>query len=166
MMTDKLNPLKHISTQELHDELERRRIESTKIKVHDELEKVKAWAPSPTGLWKVTTEGDCEGRSTKDLGIHEGHIADIAFALSNQVFYKLCFSPAKIVDIHNVRDIRDVSISLDIGSKTWDLKPDDRVSVISSFLHSSLSRRLYDVRVGSDYAAVLLQKIPEGNRDE
>ncbi|WCK57226.1 hypothetical protein PP175_28980 (plasmid) [Aneurinibacillus sp. Ricciae_BoGa-3] len=41
------------------------------------------------GVWKVTTEGDEEGRTTKDLGTHSGNIFDIVKKLSDQSFYKL-----------------------------------------------------------------------------
>ena len=36
--------------------------------------KINAPYDNPFGIWHVTTEGDCEGRSTRDLGIHEGYI--------------------------------------------------------------------------------------------
>ena len=39
------------------------------------------WADSPVGWWNVTTEGDVEGHTTKQLGIHYGHVAEIAFSL-------------------------------------------------------------------------------------
>ena len=45
----------------------------------------------PVGLWHVTTEGDCEGRSVKDLGYHKGHIIDIAHKLSGENYYSLHF---------------------------------------------------------------------------
>lgn len=47
---------------------------------------------NPIGYWRVTTEGDCEGRSTTVLGIFYGHIADIARAFTNRVMYKLEFT--------------------------------------------------------------------------
>lgn len=43
------------------------------------------------GVWSVTTEGDEEGRTTKDLGIHEGYIDEIAFALADKAMYRLYF---------------------------------------------------------------------------
>lgn len=43
------------------------------------------------GLWRVTTEGDVEGRSTRQLGIHEGYLEDIAFSLAAQACYVLTF---------------------------------------------------------------------------
>lgn len=47
--------------------------------------------PSPIGWWKVTTEGDCEGRTTKQLGEHFGHVAEIAFELGHNGGYVLEF---------------------------------------------------------------------------
>ena len=45
------------------------------------------------GLWEVTTEGDCEGKSTRKLGVYEGFIDDIAFALVGSCCYSLRFKP-------------------------------------------------------------------------
>lgn len=42
---------------------------------------IQKWSDSPVGWWKVTTEGDCEGRTTEQLGTHYGHVAEIAFSL-------------------------------------------------------------------------------------
>lgn len=49
----------------------------------------------PEGLWCVTTQGDEEGRTTRQLGTHEGHIVDIAYKLSGEVNYDLNFRPVK-----------------------------------------------------------------------
>lgn len=44
------------------------------------------------GVWAVSTEGDCEGTSApKDLGIHEGYIDEIAFALADKAMHELYF---------------------------------------------------------------------------
>jgi hypothetical protein len=61
---------------------------------------------SPVGLWKVTTEGDCEGRSTKNLGVHRGHICEIAMALSGATFYSLDFQPVPEPSMPKARDVR------------------------------------------------------------
>lgn len=52
------------------------------------------WSESPIGWWKVTTEGDVEGRSTTQLGTHYGHIAEIALSLKG-CCYSLLFEKAK-----------------------------------------------------------------------
>lgn len=49
------------------------------------------WSESPVGWWDVTTEGDCEGRSITQLGIHYGHVAEIAFSLGGSGGYSLRF---------------------------------------------------------------------------
>ena len=46
----------------------------------------------PYGVWKVTTEGDCEGRSIKQLGIHEGYVDEIALCLADKNSYSLEFT--------------------------------------------------------------------------
>ena len=46
---------------------------------------------SPVGCWRVTTEGDCEDKTTNDLGTHYGHICEIALGLAGAAFYKLHF---------------------------------------------------------------------------
>ena len=48
---------------------------------------------SPIGWWKVTTEGDCEGRTINTIGTFYGHVAEIAFANRLQSGYSLCFEP-------------------------------------------------------------------------
>jgi hypothetical protein len=50
---------------------------------------------NPIGWWKVTTEGDCEGRSTDTLGTFYGHVAEIAFANRKKSSYSLRFEPVK-----------------------------------------------------------------------
>ena len=45
----------------------------------------------PYGLWEVSTEGDCEGRSVRKLGIFRGNYQDIAFALADKCYYVLWF---------------------------------------------------------------------------
>ena len=42
------------------------------------------------GVWRVTTEGSVEGR-TRHLGVHEGYLEDIAFALATSARYVLSF---------------------------------------------------------------------------
>lgn len=36
------------------------------------------------GTFKVTTEGDCEGKSVRHLGTFTGYIDEIAFALADK----------------------------------------------------------------------------------
>lgn len=54
----------------------------------------------PMGLWSVTTEGDCEGRTTKQLGEHVGNIFDIAKQLAGQSYYQLSFKRKSHITKH------------------------------------------------------------------
>jgi hypothetical protein len=83
---------------------------------------------SPHGVWHVTTEGDCEGRSTKDLEVHEGYIDDIAFALAGAAYYKLKFKPVDVKALSRKPCLgTEVHVSLSIESKTWGTKDFERL---------------------------------------
>lgn len=95
---------------------------------------------SPVGWWKVTTEGDEEGRSTEDLGVYYGHVAEIAFHLADKVFYKLEFSPesgnpppAKHPTYEAKK--KSVWISLDSESNTYGMSPEARALWFTKWLN-------------------------------
>lgn len=90
------------------------------------------------GLWNVTTEGDCEGRSVRNLGTYEGNIDEIAFALADKCFYCLTF---KAINPHDYKldmtpKSKTVDIQLDIGSGTWDMKPKDRAIAVGGLMQN------------------------------
>lgn len=72
----------------------------------------KSWL-NPEGYWKVTTEGDCEGRSTNVLGIFYGHFVDIALALAENCMYRLEFEkiPDEKVFLPKKKTREEVAIS-------------------------------------------------------
>jgi hypothetical protein len=114
---------------------------------------------SPVGWWKVTTEGDCEGRTTRDLGIFYGHIVDIAAGLANKCTeYSLQFEPAS-VDIPEVKE-RYTDISLCIGSGTWDMKPEDRAKWMQEFFAKAETKCEYSEIKPSYYAAISIKVKP------
>lgn len=95
---------------------------------------------SPVGWWKVTTEGDCEGRTTTQLGEYYGHVAEIAFHLADKCYYKLTFDA-----IDNRETIigldkdwqateKTVWIGLGIESGTWNMTPEFRAKYIKDWL--------------------------------
>lgn len=47
-------------------------------------------------IWQVTTEGDCEGRSVKNLGYFVGGVDEIAMHLANQCSYSLRFNKIEV----------------------------------------------------------------------
>ena len=93
---------------------------------------------SPIGWWKVDTEGDCEGRSTRQLGEHFGHVAEIALHLADQAGYTIQFhpilnrAPCKRVMLQAARN--RVWISLDIQSNTWGMDHETRAKWIGNWM--------------------------------
>lgn len=85
------------------------------------------------GTFKVTTEGDCEGRSTRDLGIHTGYIDQIAFALADKCFYTLNFTlvEPKSLDLTPKKDT--VKISLDTESGAWEFNSKEAMAYFKDF---------------------------------
>lgn len=113
---------------------------------------------SSYGLWKVTTEGDCEGKTIRNLGTYEGNISDIAFYLKNKCEYSLQFSPAKDIKIKpcDVTHYGYVNISLDIDSGTWNMSPEDRVNYFKVLLNTENREDVIIVEPGQYYASVKL----------
>ncbi len=110
---------------------------------------------SAFGLWKVTTEGDDEGRTVKDLGMHIGWVDDIAFALSGACFYSLKFEKQKdLIEDYNSKNPPVASIVLDIRSGTWDMDAGKRIVWFKNFFRS----RAVDVQAGQNYASVLIRR--------
>ena len=62
------------------------------------------------GTWTVTTEGDCEGLSTRHLGTYTGKISEIAKQLAHCSYYSLHFSPVNDQRMEN-KDRKQVNIS-------------------------------------------------------
>lgn len=115
---------------------------------------------NPVGVWEVTTEGDCGGRSTKNLGIWKGHVAEIAFYLADKCYYKLEFKSMKgkrtigkniPEKIETTR--KSVWISFSIESKTWDMKPEVRASWVADFLDAKDQIDVFDYYGGVRYYA-------------
>lgn len=118
----------------------------------------------PVGVWNVTTEGDCEGRTTENLGTHKGHIADIARELADQAYYGLYFARVKTDEIPVPRPSKAVSVTvhLDIASGTWNLDQDKRVAYFKEMMKS---RKDVSVAKSTSYASVTLTLKPKRKVD-
>jgi hypothetical protein len=136
-----------------------------------EIELKKATGPRlydlPLGKWHVTTEGDCEGRSVVSLGLHDGHIVDIAKAFSGHAMYGLHF-----VSIHDrdpsamnteprqyqlapTAERAKVWVGLPISTGTWDLVGDERIAWFKAFLARPRPEAPFDV-TGTHFSGVEL----------
>lgn len=87
---------------------------------------------STYGLWNVTTEGDVEGRSTIQLGTHEGHIDEIALHLAKKCYYSLTFKLVELLPTFEPAK-KKVNVQLDIESGTWDMTKDGLVAKMKEF---------------------------------
>jgi hypothetical protein len=114
---------------------------------------------NPFGMWKVTTEGDVEGKTTRDLGTHEGNLDDIAFMLGGKVGYTLEFRrvyPEK--QLGETPPVSKVHVSLaDAGLAS--LPPAERAKYFSDMLID----RPCIVSEGQYYDSVVLT-MPEERR--
>ncbi len=107
--------------------------ELTKRKTEASLKVDSNWADSPVGLWKITTEGDCEGRTIDHIATEEGHIGDLALKYAGYAMYQLNFTKAYGTP-RPPKERNQVMISLDIKSKTWDMNKEQRAAAIQKFL--------------------------------
>jgi len=82
------------------------------------------------GWWKVTTEGDCEGRTVKDLGIYQGYVDEIALSLGDKAYYKLMFEVANDPTTTRKAVVSEVNVSFGIDSGTWDMSKHERINYI------------------------------------
>lgn len=120
------------------------------------MNKTVVFPTSTYGLWRVTTEGDCEGRSVRDLGTYEGHIDDIAFKLASQAYYSLRFSVVNPSMRSMVPTGTKVQISLDIDTVTgtWDLHGKERAKAFAHWFKRN--GREVTVGDGQYYACIEL----------
>lgn len=110
------------------------------------------------GEWEITTEGDCEGRSVRNLGIFEGYIDEIAFALADKACYVLQFSRVqKNIPLDMTPKRNKVNIMLNIDSGTWDMKNEERIDYFKNLFKD----RDIEVLNGTSYASVIISSEQE-----
>ncbi|GAV11393.1 hypothetical protein [Paenibacillus sp. NAIST15-1] len=63
---------------------------------------------NPLGKWRISTEGDCEGRSKKQLGDYTGNLLDIVKQLSNQAFYSLDCERVEYLHTEHKKESKEV----------------------------------------------------------
>lgn len=109
------------------------------------------------GTWKVTTEGDVEGRSTVQLGVFTGYVDEIAFHLADKCFYTLQFEPVENpATIKYYPKRNEVNVSFGIDSDTWNMSPKTRAKFWSSVIDTSRSGLDTRVTPGTFYASAVL----------
>lgn len=96
--------------------------------------KIKAPYDNPFGVWHVTTEGDCEGRSTRDLGIYEGYIDEIALALADKCYYSLYFVAVNIHSLNMTPTRKTVDVTFGVNSGTWAMTSKECVTAVKEVM--------------------------------
>lgn len=74
---------------------------------------------NPYGTWHVTTEGDIEGKSIRDLGTFTGYVDEIALHLADKCLYSLTFEKVQPISEY-IPKKREVNVQFDIESGTWE----------------------------------------------
>lgn len=85
------------------------------------------------GTFKVTTEGDAEGRSARNLGIYRGFIDEIAFALADKCYYSLSFSPVVVEELDTTPTRDTVNISLELDNDLFSMNLTETKSFFQEF---------------------------------
>jgi hypothetical protein len=108
----------------------------------------------PYGTWNVTTEGDVEGRSTINLGTYTGFVDEIALHLADECYYSLRFE--KVETFKEFKPKMDqVSVSFDINSGSWDMKPKERAEAARELLKN----RPVTIKDGQYYASFVISGV-------
>lgn len=109
----------------------------------------------PYGVWGVKTEANFEGRGTIDLGVYQGYIDEIAFALADKQMYALHFTKFDLKLPIPKTTPEKVNVVLDVESGLW--AKDDDESLVEHF-KQMLSTRDVDVETSCIYGAVTLKR--------
>lgn len=149
------NPPKFLlecSTESLKEELKKRE------ELAQAIESVKEPYRNTYGLWKVTTEGDEKGIHTRDLGVHKGHIDEIAKQLASSVFYSLTFTAVTAKQLSEEppqQPPKTVGVDLNVASGVWGLKSEMQVHVMKEIFKDRPVD--VDVEQGNSYAPFVLR---------
>lgn len=147
-----MNDITKMTDEEIEAFMARRKVKAVPVR-----DLKKGWPKSPTGWWTVTTYGDCEGRTYKNLGTFKGHVVDIALSLAGKAMYDLCFvpavNPAVLPEIKP--DTKGVKIQLGIESGTWDMGKEECAKSVEKWLNTEIPQSgEFEVDICSYYAAV------------
>ena len=136
-----MNDLTNLTTGQIEAEL-RRRKEAENDERH-----LWMWNEAPLlTYWKVTTEGDCEGRTTKIVGHFYGTPADILrYLIGNKIspLYQFYFDRMDnpVIDVSEQDHLKDVHgeahISLDNRCGAGRMKAENRAKMIQEYFCDS-----------------------------
>lgn len=118
---------------------------------------------STYGLWKVETEGDCEGRTKKDIGIYKGYVDEIALHLADKCLYSLMFTKLNIKHKEKYVPVSDkVNICFNIDSNTWNMNSIDRVNEMKTFF----ADRPCEIEKSNYYGSFVIRNDKKVNKED
>lgn len=121
---------------ELRAEIARREAEAKTAQAVQAAAKYAA-STSPVGLWRVSTEGDVEGRTNRDLGLWDGHVADIAALLADKAMYGLRFDHAEVTLPAGTEPARKaVTVAISVAGVPTSFRNADRSAFMLHWLGS------------------------------
>ena len=128
------------------------------------MKKIKTPYNNSYGLWKITTEDDCEGRTVRAIVIEKGYIDELAKKYSGESYYSLTFHKAtKKEPVKEIKPTqKGVHITLDIDSDTWEMTKKERVAAIKELLKDTK----VEVSESNYYASVYLTFLADKREKE
>lgn len=159
LLKDEKEEYKHLLKEKIEETKKSLKWNYGQLKKDEEKRK---WYSNPFGAWRVTTEGDVEGRTTEDLGTYTGYLDFIAYHLADKAVYGLEFK--KIPMKPSIQPIKtrktlekvEVHVQLNIESGTWGMNPEDRVRKLRLFYIMLKDRKHVVVEDGCQYSSVKL----------
>ena len=91
----------------------------------------------PNGIWEVTTEADEMGWSFRTLGVFNGRIDEIAFALADKSYYSLTFRRVDPDLPVPAKPMNAVSVKLDSESGILNLTSKERTYFFKTLLRGA-----------------------------
>ena len=105
--------------------------------------------------WEVTTEGDYERRSVKNLGAFTGYVDEIALHLADKAYYGLSFK--KVIPNLKLAPMKSsVNVLFHIESGTWDtIKTDNGMKEMIDVFASRPVR----IKKSNYYASFVIESV-------
>lgn len=107
------------------------------------------------GVWKVTTEGDCEGRTIKNLGTYTGYIDEIAKLLvmsGNTPGYSLDFKSVGVLKPKNNKEVKSVHVTFSRNYSMYDMESES----LKAWGENLFRDRPVKVSIGKYYKSIKL----------
>jgi hypothetical protein len=158
-------PIDQMTDAELQGELARRRAAKAKEGVRVAGESFAVKAPPVIGRWRVSTEA-ADDRGSRDLGVWDGHVADIAASLLDAGLVNRALSfkqePQPSTPRSSTRECAVAIYVPDVDHTFGSMGDEDRATFATPWLHSAAaSNVVFEVHPSNHYGTVELRARPK-----